>query len=64
MGGNKECNATGVIPTAAVLEMVRKCAITSGGEFLLDDEPGTTGWPLAKPLTPLKVVDMCFLRGV
>jgi hypothetical protein len=32
------CNARGVIPTAGVLEMVRKCAITSGGEFLLDDE--------------------------
>lgn len=32
------CNARGVIPTAAVLEMVRKGAITSGGEFLLDDE--------------------------
>eukprot|EP00913_Durusdinium_trenchii_P008423 g7911.t1 len=32
------CNATGVVPTAAVLEMVRQSAIYSGGELLLDDE--------------------------
>ncbi|CAE7232805.1 argH2 [Symbiodinium necroappetens] len=32
------CNATGVVPTAAVLDMVRSHAISSGSEFLLDDE--------------------------
>jgi len=32
------CNSRGVIPTAAVLDMVRTGAITSGTEFLLDEE--------------------------
>ena len=44
LGVLEVCKANGVVPTAAVLEMVRQSAIYSGGELLLDDEPlGSSG---------------------